>query len=238
MSFTRTLGTVVAERLLDVVTLAVLLIISGVLAFHGDVPAALRWWFVAGAALAVVGIATLISQMTIGATMDRLLPGRLRPHAARMRQGLIGSFRREQLPNACGLTLAIWGLEGVRLYCVAHALGVALTPAQSLLVALLASLLTALPLTPAGLGAVEGGIIVALKLFDISATNAGAVALVDRGIAYWSVLLVGGGVWLTQRRRSQHAALNAERAVARRNVTTEAAEHGALLLEPGMVSDV
>ena len=187
VSFTRTLGTIVAERLLDVVALAVLLIASGLLAFHGSVPPALRWWFIAGAGLALVGIAGLVTLMFFGAMLERLLPSRLRPHVERLREGIVGSFKRAQLPAVSGFTAAIWTLEGVRVYCVAHAFGVSLSAAQSMLVALLASLLTTFPITPAGLGAVEGGMIVALKLFDVGVTNASAIALVDRGIAYWSV---------------------------------------------------
>jgi uncharacterized membrane protein YbhN (UPF0104 family) len=199
VSFTRALGTIVAERLLDVVALAVLLITSGLLAFHGSVPSALRWWFIAGAGLALVGVAGLGALMSFGATLERVLPARVRPHGGRLREGIVGSFKREQLPTVGGLTALIWALEGMRVYCVAHAFGVSLSAAQSMLVALLASLLTTFPITPAGLGAVEGGMIVALKLFDVDATNAGAIALVDRGIAYWSVIVVGGFVWLVIR---------------------------------------
>jgi hypothetical protein len=201
VSFTRALGTIVAERLLDVVALAVLLVASGLLAFHGSVPAALRWWFIAGAGLALVGVMGLMTLMFLGAALERLLPTRLRPHVERLREGIVGSFKRAQMPAVCGFTAAIWTLEGVRVYCVAHAFGVSLSAAQSMLVALLASLLTTFPITPAGLGAVEGGMIVALKLFDVSVTNAGAIALVDRGIAYWSVIVVGGAAWLVSRRQ-------------------------------------
>jgi glycosyltransferase 2 family protein len=213
VSFTRALGTIVAERLLDVVALAVLLIASGLLAFHGSVPAALRWWFVAGAGLALVGVMGLVTLMFFGAALERLLPARLQPHVERLREGIVGSFKRAQMPAVCGFTAAIWTLEGVRVYCVAHAFGVSLSAAQSTLVALLASLLTTFPITPAGLGAVEGGMIVALKLFDVSVTNAGAIALVDRGIAYWSVIVVGGAAWLVSRRQ-RVAALAANASIA------------------------
>ena len=68
-------------------------------------------------------------------------------------------------------------------------------------VALLASLLTTFPVTPAGLGAVESGTILALKLFDATANKAASVALVDRAIAYWSVILIGGLVYLFSKRK-------------------------------------
>ena len=104
VSFTRALGTIVAERLLDVVALAVLLIASGLLAFHGSVPTALRWWFVAGAGLALVGVMGLVTLMFFGAALERLLPARLRPHVERLREGIVGSFKRAQLPAVCGFT--------------------------------------------------------------------------------------------------------------------------------------
>lgn len=200
-SFGRVLGSVIAERLLDVLALVTLMILAGLAAFHGAVPSDLRWWFVAGAALALLGIGALVVLIAFGGALQRMFPPRLRPHVERVRHGIVMSFGRVGIRRVATYTLLIWSLEGARMYCVALAFGVGLSPAQSLLVALLASLLTTFPVTPAGLGAVEGGIVVALKLFDVGASTGGAVALVDRGITYWSMIALGGLAWLIAQRR-------------------------------------
>jgi hypothetical protein len=86
-------------------------------------------------------------------------------------------------------------------FLVAAAFGVDLTVPEALFVALLASLLTVVPLTPAGLGVVESGTIIALRLLDVTDTNAATIAIVDRGIAYWSVIVVGAVLSVAVRKR-------------------------------------
>jgi uncharacterized protein (TIRG00374 family) len=56
---------------------------------------------------------------------------------------------------------------------------------------LAASLLTAIPLTPAGLGAVEVSIVFILSIIGIDATLGTSLALLDRLISYWSMLVTG-----------------------------------------------
>jgi uncharacterized protein (TIRG00374 family) len=62
-----------------------------------------------------------------------------------------------------------------------------------LFVALIASLLTAIPFTPAGLGAVEGVVVFILTtLYGATSTQALAIVLVDRAISVLSVIIFGG----------------------------------------------
>jgi uncharacterized protein (TIRG00374 family) len=59
-------------------------------------------------------------------------------------------------------------------------------------VALVASLLTAVPFTPAGLGIVEAGIVGLLTvIYQADPTEAAAIALVDRAISVLSVVILG-----------------------------------------------
>ena len=59
-------------------------------------------------------------------------------------------------------------------------------------VALSASLLTAIPLTPAGLGLVELGVVGILTvIYGVDATNATAITLVDRAISVFSIWIFG-----------------------------------------------
>ena len=64
-------------------------------------------------------------------------------------------------------------------------------------VALAASLLTAIPLTPAGLGVVEAGVVGILTLvYGVPFTEATAIALVDRAISVLSVIAIGSVVYI------------------------------------------
>ena len=68
-------------------------------------------------------------------------------------------------------------------------------------VALASSLLTALPITPAGLGVVEGTITVVLTLFGIDKNLGIAVTLLDRLINFWSIVVGGFILYLVSKRK-------------------------------------
>jgi glycosyltransferase 2 family protein len=68
-------------------------------------------------------------------------------------------------------------------------------------IALLSSLLTTLPLTPGGVGVVEGAVTVALGLFLNDPTLALSIALLDRLINYWSLVVGGFVLYLVSKRR-------------------------------------
>jgi uncharacterized protein (TIRG00374 family) len=56
-------------------------------------------------------------------------------------------------------------------------------------------LLTVVPLTPAGLGFVELGVVGMLTVLGIGQQTAASIALLDRVVAYWSVIVVGAIVY-------------------------------------------
>jgi hypothetical protein len=59
-------------------------------------------------------------------------------------------------------------------------------------VALIGSLLTAVPLSPAGLGIVELGMVSILTLvYGFTPTEAASIALVDRAISVFSIIVLG-----------------------------------------------
>jgi glycosyltransferase 2 family protein len=70
-------------------------------------------------------------------------------------------------------------------------------------VALAASLLTAVPLTPAGIGFVETGVVGLLTVvYGVSETDALAITLVDRAISVLSIIAIGSVVYaLSPKRR-------------------------------------
>ena len=107
------------------------------------------------------------------------------------------SFRSglRALPRLVVLTGLIWGTEAMRLYLVVQALGlpdVHLGISGAFFVALSASLLTAVPLTPAGIGFVEGGVVGLLTIvYGVTQTDALAITLVDRAISVLSIIVLG-----------------------------------------------
>ena len=87
-----------------------------------------------------------------------------------------------------------WATEALRLYFVMQALGVTtgIGISGAFFVALIASLLTAVPFTPAGLGLVEVGVYgILVGLYHMPQHEAAAVVLVDRAISVLSIIIFG-----------------------------------------------
>jgi hypothetical protein len=89
----------------------------------------------------------------------------------------------------------IWASEALRLYFVVRALGFAdvdLGLSGAMFVALIGSLLTAVPLTPGGLGLVDAGMLgVLTTFFTKNSVHATAIVVVDRAISVFSIVLLG-----------------------------------------------
>ena len=138
---------------------------------------------------------------------DRL-PHRIRDFYERFHHGSTGALTPSSIPVIVVLSLVIWTLEGMRLYFVILALDlptVNLGISSAIFVTLAGSLLTAIPLTPAGVGFVEAGIVGALSLYGVAAEPAAAVALTDRAISILSVIILGGFAYaFSQKVRRAH----------------------------------
>ena len=66
-----------------------------------------------------------------------------------------------------------------------------------------AQLLVELPITPGGLGVVEGGLVEVLTRFHVPVSRATAATLMYRAVSYWFLLLVGWAAasWLAVHNR-------------------------------------
>jgi uncharacterized protein (TIRG00374 family) len=139
--------------------------------------------------------------------IERLLPARFHAQYARFEHGTLNSFRG--IPGLVGLSGLAWAGEVARLYLVTLSLGLgAIAPSVTVFVALAAALMTSLPLTPAGLGFAEGAIVGVLLLAaraglapGVDEHAAASIALLDRGISYWSLIGVGLIVYPLSRRK-------------------------------------
>jgi glycosyltransferase 2 family protein len=197
--FSTALGTVVAERIADVVALAALLVLSGFLVFGTRVPESLENWLLLAAALGIGLILAFIMAFRYRELFRKFVPQRIMTQYLRLEQGMLMSYRN--VPSLIVLTAIIWLLEGARMYAIGLAIGAGLGIPEAIFIALLASLLTAVPATPAGLGFVEVGIVGAAVVMGFSDGVAASLAVLDRLVGYWSVLVIGTGVFVLTRWR-------------------------------------
>ena len=186
-------GTIITERLLDLFVLMGLLVLAGGLTYRQRVPHQLIPYAISGGALLLIGagVVTVMAKGR-GQRLLRLLPDPVLQRYENFRAGTVQSMGRwgEVIP----LSVLVWVLEGTRLAFVVFALGYGdlLSPPNFLLVALVAALLTTVPFTPGGIGLVEGGMILVLQtLASVGASQATAIALLDRSISYGSLVVVG-----------------------------------------------
>ena len=199
ISLSRTVGVVVAERLLDILVVFVLLIVGGYVAFGRTILPDLGIVYLTGGALAVLIIAGLGGMYFLAPKLARFFPGEARRIGRLFREGVLHSFRA--LPMAGPVTLAIWTAEALRLYFVLTALGLELPLSGVVFVAVAVALLTTVPLTPAGFGFVEIAMVYVLTQgFGLAQHDAIAVAIVDRAVSVLSVIVIGGIVYARSRK--------------------------------------
>jgi glycosyltransferase 2 family protein len=197
VSLSRSFGTIFIERILDLFTIVVLGLAAGYISFRGRLPTDVQIVFGIGLAVMIVLAVLLLSLRSFGRQIFLFLPvpERFLELYDRFEEGVFSAVNRRQLPILLILTGLIWSTEAFRLYFVVEALGfpgVHLGISGAFFVALTGSLLTAVPLTPAGLGIVEAGIVGVLTLvYNVPQTEALTIVVVDRAISVLSVIILG-----------------------------------------------
>jgi uncharacterized protein (TIRG00374 family) len=207
VSFSTTIGTILAERIIDVVVLFLLMLAATGLSFGRAVPGQVLALMQIGLALVVLVVILLVTMRRLRPVIERVLPSRMHEQYARFEHGTLSSFRG--IPWLLALTVVAWACEVARLYLVTLSLGLGnIAESVIVFVALAAALATTLPLTPAGLGFAEGAIVGVFLL----AANAGlapgvdehaaaSIALLDRAISYWSIVAIGLVVYPLSRKK-------------------------------------
>jgi uncharacterized protein (TIRG00374 family) len=207
VSFSKTFGTILAERIIDMLLLFVLLAVAVLVAFSGALPSVVFNIMQIGLGLVVLVVAGLFVMRNLGGVISRFVPKRFRHQYTLFEEGTLGSF--QALPLVLTFSVLGWAIEAGRLYLVCLSLGLTtLSPAIVLFVALASALLTTLPITPAGLGFVESAIVGILLLAaswglapGVDENVAASVAILDRVISYWSLVAVGIVVYFLTRKR-------------------------------------
>lgn len=200
VSFAVTLGTIVSERVLDLAVLATMMGLGALVFFGSSLPPEAAQALAAGLVLSAVGVVLIRGLPRLRGTVERFLPKRFYTHYARLEHGVVGSVRGK-IPLLVALSVAGWVVEGAALYVTAAAVGAPILIAGALLVALAASLLTTIPITPAGLGFTEAGMVVMLGALGLDAATASVATLLFRIINYWSIVVLGLVLYVLSRDR-------------------------------------
>jgi uncharacterized protein (TIRG00374 family) len=206
-SMSRTLGTVFIERILDLFAIAIMGLAAGFWSFRGGLPPEIQFIVALGVGTVVVLAGLLFTLRNFGRRiLERLpLPHRVVEFYDRFEEGVFRGVGRRQLPGLIALTALIWSTEGMRLFLVIQALGftdVNVGISGAFFVAFIGSLLTAVPLSPAGLGIVDAGMGAVLVLaYGLPPTEAATIVIVDRVISVFSIIVIGSILYVFSDKR-------------------------------------
>jgi len=198
VSATRTFGTVLAERLLDLIVLLLLFIPAVIISLHDNLPKELRLGLEITLGLVILGVAALFALRMFRERIAKIVPARFREHYYHFQEGMLGSFRR--LPTLAGLTVCVWACEALRFFFIVLALNLITgntihIVSAALVIALGEALLTIIPFPAGGVGLVEGGMAAMILLFNHGSANAGnmsaAAIVLDRSISLLSIWVIG-----------------------------------------------
>ena len=197
LSMSRTIGTVVAERVVDVLALIVLLGVTGFFVLRTRASAQVDNLLIAGGVLFAVLVIGMWILYRYGERLVRFFPARVQEYYERFAHGTFSSLN--PLPLVIVLTVLAWSAEAGRLFFVMKSLHVPVGPLGALFTVAAISLALIAP-TPGGLGAVEAAFVAILAVFGVSVQVALAVALLDRLISYYSLIIIGLPTFLISKR--------------------------------------
>lgn len=188
------LSTIVIERAMDMLTLALILMLAILTVSSGTS----LFWIAGGALVVAIG---LVLGLILVYKYDRVIQDRfggrfksLGKSILVLKFGLHNLYRNPQAIALCLiLSVPIWFFEVSSIYFSAKAIQFELTPALAVLSGIVAFIAQAIPTTPAGIGVHEGTIAGVLFLFGIDVSTGTSIALVDhfaRGIIIYTFGLV------------------------------------------------
>lgn len=190
VSRSRVMGTVLVDRVLDLLFLVIAVPVTG--------------WFVAGTLLfpslpvswvSMTGIVVAVVVVVGGCLRygDLMFPRWIWQRVERMYNGLMHAVQWKDVPAIVGWTIAVWVFVGGRVYLVAESLGAGISLETAVFLAYFMILVTIMPVTPAGLGVVEVLSTGVLHILGIETAVALSIVLLDRTITYVSLVVIGSG---------------------------------------------
>ena len=196
------LGTVIAERILDVATLAVVFAVLTLSGVDGAPTGKIAAYIAAG--LVLLAAAGLVGYLMLRrrGRFDSF-EARARPYTSAARL-----FAHPAGIPLAGMSGLIWVLEGTTVMLVGRSLGIHLGLLAAMLTNVIASLASAIPAGPAFVGTYDGGILLGLHAAKMYGSDATGFLLLVRAVVFIPVTIVGLIVLVTRYgglRRNRHA---------------------------------
>lgn len=147
--------------------------------------------------------------------------GNLIDHLDERIRGLVAE--RELVVRVVGWSVANWLLDATALWLFLRAFGATVAPDGLLIAFGLANIVASVPITPGGLGLVEGIYIPTLVGFGVTSAAATLGVLSYRVAQYWLPIVVGGIAYASLRIAAAPAPVTAQGSLGRLRLATRAA---------------
>ncbi|MDQ6660629.1 MAG: flippase-like domain-containing protein [Chloroflexota bacterium] len=214
VSATRSFGTVLAERLLDLIVLLLLCIPAVMISLKDKTPPQIQFVLLLMLVAVILSVVALFILHKLSAKIETLVPLRFREQYIHLQEGMTRSFSR-RLPLLSLLTLGTWVGEAMRFFFVALALGLFSGSllhivAAAFFIGLVEALLTVIPSTGGGLGLVEAGMAGMIVLLNpgtgttTGSSLAAAAIVLDRSVSLFSIMVIGFVVFMFAFSRQTH----------------------------------
>jgi uncharacterized protein (TIRG00374 family) len=212
------LGSIVLERVLDLLAILALGAGFGLLVLRAQLPGwVLTAYGVGIGGLVLLGVALLVTPALLD-WLRHWSTHRFWQTALNFAAQLIESLRTLLRQPGIALlllleSLYIWLCDALLMWLCVWSLGVLLPFGRAAFIALTVDVFAIVPLTPGGIGQIETVNAALLSLLKLPGFNIAAAVLVNRAISYWSFLLFTGvitfaagfGQWLLAKKSPVHS---------------------------------
>ena len=196
----RAFGTILFDRLFDLIFMAVLFFIS-VFAFFGkNIPSGIRKSVLLLFLLVFAALAFFIVLSRKKNIMIRLMPKMFKISFKNFQSAAAKSLNVRTIPIVLFITAIVWVLEFFIFYLITKSIGLNISFFLVIIIVVTANAVMTIPITPSGLGLVEAGIAVILMLVGVEKNIAISVALLNGLINYWNQLAFGLLVYIISKR--------------------------------------
>ena len=192
LGFPWALGTLVAERVLDMAIVFVAILFSFMMLSTGIHSQAIQILIICSTIITFLLLSFVLLLLFGEDWVMSLIPTPVKPYYQKFKMGVLKSFKN--IVVICGLGLLAWLMEVTRMFFVTEALNIEIPIYLIILASMSNAVLSTFP-TPGGIGFVEPGLTGILLIF-VASSDAAAVTLLDRSITYISILVLGGLAFL------------------------------------------
>jgi uncharacterized protein (TIRG00374 family) len=187
------MGSIVFLRMIDAWIVLLLAALASWMLFADRLPGAVFWSLIGGAIIAVGAT----SIMLVFFLFNKKLPGWIPLKIQQMIQAFHTGMwpRAKELFPIAILTITIWILEIIWIFCLTLAFDLRIGSAEAIFLTMIPLLASAFPFTPSGAGVVEITLFSCLRVVEISSSIAGSLTVINRFIDYWLHIALGVLTW-------------------------------------------